>query len=256
MPSTTVWGEHSVGQDSHVPLYRQIELAISRLIDGGEVGPQTILPSEARMAELYGVSRLTVRQAVSELRRKGLVESRQGKGTFVASAGLEDVSCLSSFTENALRAGRLPESQMIFFGEVVDAEMAQRLNLDKSTPMILATRLRRLDGAPVYLSFAHIPTDFGRSLREADFPEIGLQQSLYQTLERCCELRLSNGEETVSATLATKKVAELLGVKYRTPLVERTCTMRIADGSAVVAERTLWARSQNSSVRLVWNGTR
>ena len=250
------WDEHRVRHDSPVPLYRQIEFAIARLIDAGDLSPETSLPSEARLAELYGVSRLTVRQALAELRRKGLVESRQGKGTFVSSPGQGDVTCLSSFTETALRSGRVPTSQLISFGDVIDGQVARDLGLDGLQPLIRVVRLRSLDGIPVYLSFASIPAVFGRTLHASDFPEHGLEQSLYQSLERCCGLHLSVGEETVRATLASTTAAPLLGVRSRAPLVERTCIMRSADGRPVVAERTLWARIQQTSVRLVWSGTR
>ena len=256
MASMATWDEHRVRHDSPVPLYRQIEYAIARLIDVGDISPRTNLPSEARLAELYGVSRLTVRQALGELRRKGLVESRQGKGTFVSSPGQGDVPCLSSFTETALRSGHVPTSQLISFGEVIDRQVARDLDLDESQPLIRVVRLRSLDGIPVYLSFASIPTSFGRTLRASDFPEFGLEQSLYQSLERSCGLHLRVGEETVSARLASKAAAPLLGVRNRAPLVERTCIMRIADGRRVVSERTLWAQMQQTSVRLVWSGTR
>ena len=250
------WGGASVSHDSPVPLYRQIEGAIARLIDSGEMSPHSALPSEAKLSELYGVSRLTVRQALGELRRKGLVESHQGKGTFVAAPARSDVTCLSSFTETALRSGHTPRSQMISFGEVMDVAMARHLNQDERMPLIQVVRLRLLDDTPAFLSIASIPLLVGQSLAVDDFPALGLRQSLYQTLERCCGVHLRHGEEEVSATLATKSVAQLLGVKYRAPLVARTCTMFAAKGHPAISERTLWAQPQTSSVRLVWSGTR
>lgn len=73
----------AVDHDSGTPLYVQLADIIARKIDAGELAPDRPIPAETRMAEEYGVARLTARRAVRELRERGLVRTVQGKGTFV-----------------------------------------------------------------------------------------------------------------------------------------------------------------------------
>lgn len=94
-------------EQSKLPKYHQIREALSRQINAGFFSPGDKLPTEQRLAELYGVSRLTVRQAISQLSAEGIIRSVQGKGSFinsqsrVADTGLKTIHVLaSSFHEN------------------------------------------------------------------------------------------------------------------------------------------------------------
>jgi GntR family transcriptional regulator len=68
---------------SAIPLYYQIEQDLASLIASGTLSPGSQLPSEEELVQKYGVSRTTVRKAVQELERLGLIEIRRGRGTFV-----------------------------------------------------------------------------------------------------------------------------------------------------------------------------
>lgn len=70
---------------AEVPLYERVRQAVKSSIDDGRYAPGERLPSEARLAEDLGVNRLTVRRAIEELARAGVVESRQGSGTYVSA---------------------------------------------------------------------------------------------------------------------------------------------------------------------------
>ena len=74
---------------SAIPLYFQIQQDLASLIASGMLAPGSQLPSEEELVQRYGVSRTTVRKAVQELDRLGLIEIRRGRGTFVrASRGM------------------------------------------------------------------------------------------------------------------------------------------------------------------------
>ncbi|GAA4944494.1 hypothetical protein GCM10023224_29440 [Streptomonospora halophila] len=73
--------------ESATPLYRQLADIIAAKIASGELPPDTPVPSEVRLAEEYGVARLTARRAMRDLRERGLVVTVMGKGTFVAEDG-------------------------------------------------------------------------------------------------------------------------------------------------------------------------
>jgi GntR family transcriptional regulator of arabinose operon len=72
-------------KDNPLPLYYQLRLAILDRIAGGEFKPDKAIPSERKLAESYGVSRITVVKALNDLAQEGVLERRQGKGTFVSA---------------------------------------------------------------------------------------------------------------------------------------------------------------------------
>src|SRR5215216_6316626 len=92
-------------------MYRQLSNLIRQQIERGELATGDQAPSEARLSERYGISRITVRQALAELERDALVEKVPGKGTFVREPKprVERLTRLSGFGENmaalGLRAG-------------------------------------------------------------------------------------------------------------------------------------------------------
>jgi DNA-binding GntR family transcriptional regulator len=73
-----------IRHDSSVPVATQVARDIERDIGAGQLAPDTRLPSEADLAQQYGVARMTVRRAVAQLRDKGLVVTVHGRGSFVA----------------------------------------------------------------------------------------------------------------------------------------------------------------------------
>ena len=73
-------------KESAVPLYEQLKLSLSKKIEEHVLQEGERLPSEAELCAEFDVSRITVRRAVDELVEEGVLERRQGKGTFVASS--------------------------------------------------------------------------------------------------------------------------------------------------------------------------
>ncbi len=79
-------------RESHLPLYVQIATALREAIHAEQFSAGSKLPSEAQLSEHFGVARMTVRQAIGELRNAGLVTPRQGRGAIVrepAAAGVQ-----------------------------------------------------------------------------------------------------------------------------------------------------------------------
>ena len=73
-----------IDHESGKPVYMQLADIITGQIESGDLVPDRPIPAETRLAETYGIARLTVRRAVRELRERGLVYTVQGKGTYVA----------------------------------------------------------------------------------------------------------------------------------------------------------------------------
>ena len=97
-----------------VPLYVQLKEKIEQKISDGEYKPGEKLQTEGEMAKSFGVSIITVRKAVSELVEKGLVEKKQGKGTFVCQRKVtKDMKKLQSFSEMCAHMGMKAGGRML-----------------------------------------------------------------------------------------------------------------------------------------------
>lgn len=145
--------------NSSIPLYRQIADALEgRIRQGGlEEGQQ--LPSEARLGEGFGVSRITVRQALAELEQKGLVERVPGKGTYArrSDAKVERITRLSGFGENMAALGLTASYRVLRAEEAVaPPEVADRLGVP-GRRAFLVERVLLADGTPVGAHVSYMP---------------------------------------------------------------------------------------------------
>lgn len=172
--------------DSTIPLYRQLSDHLRSQVHSGAFNPGQRLPSEAQLGETFGISRITIRQALGDLEREGLVTRVPGKGTFVAERPkqIEGLPRLSSFSEDAAASGRTAGYRLLVAGirEVVPA-VQQALQL--STPhAFVVERVLLADDAPVGVHRSHVPPWIvSRGTPGAFTSETLAQGSLYRMLE-------------------------------------------------------------------------
>ena len=104
-----------IDYNSVIPLYEQVASALRADIQGGAFDATKRLPTEEELAEKYGISRITVRRAVGDLVEEGLVEKKQGKGTFIRTPKMHKDMNRSgmSFTELCAVNGRKPSTRLI-----------------------------------------------------------------------------------------------------------------------------------------------
>jgi GntR family transcriptional regulator, N-acetylglucosamine utilization regulator len=237
--------------DSPIPLYHQLEVAIRELVLAGELKPGAPLPTEIQLQEEYGVSRSTVRKAIDELERAGLIVKRHGVGTFVAEPGSNTFKCLSSFTAEALREGREPGTTILDF-EVAPGKQpgTSRLRLGSDDEVVFVKRLRLLDGEPVYVSYAYIAGRLVPDLSPAAFNGGGIDQSLYHLIQSHYGVSLAEGEEVTTAVEADEEVARIFGLNPGSPVVKESCLLRNRAGIPVVYEEAVWGLPQ--VIRIRW----
>jgi len=201
------------------PLYYRIQRDISDSITGGEYAPGARIPSEAALAERYGVTRMTVRQAVDGLISKGLVTRRQGSGTYVlrpreAQRGLNR---LTSFTEDMHAQGHRTTSVQLERGEAEPPLYVQeQLELQAGAHTVVLERLRRLDEEPVALHRVWLPLWLAPGLARRSLKN---GASLYETLELELGVRLSSARQRITAVAAGEREAGLLEVELGSPLL-------------------------------------
>jgi GntR family transcriptional regulator len=188
------------------------------------------LSAERTLAERYGVSRVTVRQALQELMFDGHLYRLQGKGTFVARPKLTQTLRLTSHTREMQDSGLAPGSGVLCAERVEDPpHVAKALELD---PGAIAWRIQRLRPAN------DEPMAIDSLYAEADrFPERAAHMarggSLYALLRDAYRVPLVRGEEMIECVPATPVAAKLLATEPRTPLLRLTRTSWDEEGRVI-----------------------
>lgn len=201
----------SVSRQDVRPLYKQVKDRLLALLSDGSVPPMGKLPSERELVEFYGVSRITVRQAMRELVAEGHLRSHPGKGFYSTgrSARAFELELLRSFTATAERHGLRPGS-LLLGGEIVaaDEKLAASLQTKLGEPVVTLRRLRLLDGEPVAIAEDWIVAAKVPDLLTLDWRSGN--RSLYDELRQRYGLVPELGETILSSRLADKTEARLL----------------------------------------------
>jgi GntR family transcriptional regulator len=211
--------------DDRLPRYRRLAEALAARVRAGEWPPGTALPAESRLAAEAGVALGTVRAALADLEREGLVERRQGRGTFVR-AGLAGASMLRffRFRESAgSPAPEAPSSRILSLREVaLDEAVAGRLAAGRSRRGLFLLRLRSLGRRPVLLERIWLPLARFRALASVeprDFPDL-----LYPFYAERCGIVVARAMEDIGfRRLAAEDAARLrLAAGHPAATIERT----------------------------------
>src|SRR5262245_49056990 len=155
---------------SAIPLYFQIEQDLASLIASGALAPGSQLPTEEELVRKYGVSRTTVRKAVQELERLGLIEIRRGRGTFVRAEKLaQEFTELTGFVEDMVALGLQPSAKVLGTAPMeADETVARQLRMPIGTSVMQIRRVRIGDGVALSLDETYLPMDLGRKVVEDD----------------------------------------------------------------------------------------
>lgn len=203
--------------ENPAPLYQQIYHLLRQKILDRQWPPDDLLPSEAGLMKQYGVSRATVRQALDELVRDGLVYRRQGRGTFVApSTAAQGLVRIVGFTEDMAQRGLSPATKLVSASLVpASAGMAEALHLEEGAALARIERLRLADGAPIGVDIAFWVHYYCPGILTQDYTT----RSLRGMLEERYQIRLARARQAIKAVAATQELAEVLEVEVGFPLL-------------------------------------
>lgn len=214
------WAFH-VRRTKGLPLYVQIREALRQKIAAGEIAVGEQLPGEQDLARLFGVSRMTLRQAIDDLARQGHLRVLHGRGVIVVSRKVRrDYGRLTGFHEDVTARNLQPSSRLLERRVVpAEAEMAENLAIKPGDPVIFFSRLRLADGQVVACNDVHSPAGLCPWLETADLE----QQSLYKLYE-AHGITLEWAHQIVEARAATPEQARKLDVDPGSPVmyIERT----------------------------------
>lgn len=198
---------------SALPLYYQIKQNLQELVDSGKFSPGDLLPAEGEMGDYYGVSRLTVRQAVGELVREGVLVRERGRGTFVARPKTTHAMVRTAgFSERIRDQGQVPSSRVLSY-EIIPApaRIAEWLRQPEGAPIYKLVRLRSVDGEAQLIETTHLPQSSFPGMETVDFSKA----SLYSVLAERYDCLVTAADEVFEPVLVTKYEADLLGVKEK-----------------------------------------
>ena len=189
---------------------------LKRLILGGEFALGSKLPNEDRLCERFGVSRVTIREAVRGLIEDGLVVRRHGSGTYVTRRPLirNSLDVNFSYTEHFQESGFRPGRRLLGLKHVqADADLAEGLGLEVGAALLEVRRIRTADGRPAIYSVDRLPD----GLIDPATERSAFGGSLYRLLTDAGH-PIAHAEAVLTPAVADKELARLLDVSLGTPI--------------------------------------
>lgn len=204
------------------PKYAAIASDLRARIDDGEYAPGDRLPAQHALAAEYAVTLMTLRQALAELEREGVVHASKGRGTFVSSQpavrlGLDH---LSSFAQEMDHQGTVVDTEVLSIREhaPVPTSVRDLLGVDADAELVELVRRRSIAGVPVVVQHSTLPAPMWSRIADVDLTAT----SLYDALRDHAGRSVERASETFRAIAAADHIADLLRVPAGAPCLEST----------------------------------
>lgn len=210
---------------------RRVYLLLRDEMSNGTYPPGSTLPGEQKLAEIFAVSRVTIRRALDALDADGLVARRAGSGTLVrAPADAGPVAAdFTSLMPQLVAMGQATTARLLSFSYgAAPVHVAQAMGLEQGARVQTAVRVRSLEGRPFSHLTTYVPEGIAANYTEADLATT----PLFRLLERS-GVRVEGAQQSVTATLASPDVAEALGVSVGSALLSLRRVVRDAGGRGV-----------------------
>jgi GntR family transcriptional regulator len=220
---------------SRVPRYHQIAQTLRERIVAGGHGPGKRLDNQRSLAREFGVTLMTLRQALDLLERDGLIARRHGLGTFVARPSIDyDILHLRALAGDLSALGEDVATRFVrSYKTVADRRVAEALRLSERAPVFVLERLRLVDGEPVSFQASYLPAPIGEEVSKADLAVTPLRQVLSFKLG----IEITAAHETVSAVPLDRRAAREMGCRPGTAAFRSDRISTGADGTPIVYDR-------------------
>jgi GntR family transcriptional regulator len=216
----------ALNPDARLPLYQRLADALRDQVVAGHWRPGDRLPSENELAELHELAAGTVRQALAQLVREGILERQHGRGTFVRRPTFDQSLFRFYRLRTASGETSIPESRILGMRRDKAPEyVANQLAIAAGSDAINIQRLRLVNDEPVLAEEIWLPADKFLKLLDLDTNDIG--PLLYPVYDSVCGLTVAHAQETLTAELASDVTARLLRLEQPAPVI---VIERIANG--------------------------
>jgi len=222
------------------PIYQQLNQLLRSLVRTDEfpVGGQFL--TEREVSERFQVSRATANKALSNLVAEGVLAFRKGVGTFVSARSMDyNLRALVSFTDEAIAAGKRPETRVLLFERVAarkaPEDVSRALDVSGADPLWYMERLRLADGLPVIFERRHIVAAHCKTLKKED-----VGGSLYKVWNGRYNLDVEGAEQSIRAVNMGREEATTLGTRQNAAGLLVTSVGFLRGRKPLWFERTLY----------------
>lgn len=220
-----------IDKKSPIPAYYQIKEDIKNRIRTGEWKSGEAIDSERKISDSYGVSRMTVRQAIGELEREGILEREKGRGTFVSPPRVTQHNIMS-FTDMASAGGMKSKTLVLSFDRIpVPEKYAQAI---EGSYVYFITRLRYIDDQPIGIETVYIPVYMLEGVEKNQ-----LEGSLFQLLKDR-DYSIKDSEASIQACSMNKAYSEIFGTNASLPLIKIITKYMCSKGNGVFFEESVY----------------
>jgi GntR family transcriptional regulator len=234
-------------KNSSIPAYSQLKAIINNRIQSGEYAEGGIIPSERELAKHFGISRMTVRQALNEMVAEGVLVREKGIGTFVSKRKIQQKN-ISSFSETVRAKGMVPSTKVLYFKkETAGDDISAKLDISKNEQVYAVKRLRLANGIPVGLEQVYIPVSFCPDLESHQ-----LEASLYQLINDRYGIRIDYMDNIIEASVTTAEERKLLKINTSTPVLRISGVSYISGGRKFSYEKDIYRGDQYSYIARIF----
>ena len=227
-------------RDRPVPLYYQLELHLRNAIESGRYPPGARIPTESELARSFGVSRITVREALRRLEEDGLLSRTRGRGSFVLPHAVEgrkierNPARLLAFEQDILRHGWKPRVEVLAFERCpVPDRIAALLQLSPGEEVVRARRLGWAGEEPLWVESRYFHPRIAECVSQADLSRVSVTAFLHAV----AGVHVANTRLRITAGAATANQAKYLNVKPGEPVLINEFAFYGTDGRPTEAAR-------------------
>jgi GntR family transcriptional regulator len=196
-----------IDKNSAVPIYIQLGEVLKKKIKDRVYLPGEALPTERELTELFNVSRMTLRQAVSNLVQEGVLYKIQGKGAYVSKETIEKKMEIQSFSEDMKKRGLIPSNKVLYFEKITpDDEIKNKLQLSENDKVYFLNRIRFANGEPMAIEYCYLPEKYYPDLTKYNI----LNCSLYTLMKEEYHVEFNYMKQYIKAVNLGKTEAEIL----------------------------------------------
>lgn len=241
-----------IDKKTPIPVYYQLKNIILDRIKDGQYPVDGLIPSERELGEMFGISRMTVRQALNQLVSEGVLHREKGKGTFVSKPKLEQRN-LMSFSDIVRKKGLTPSTRILHFGkEKAEQHVKEMLELGDEAVVYNIKRLRLADNVPVGIEQDFIPEKCCPNLDKFD-----LTTSLYRLVKDEYGYTISYVDNVIEASKPSVEERKLLSIQPGIPVLSIASTTFTESGLRLIFERSVYRSDEYKyNVRVYGDGSK
>lgn len=224
-----------IDKKSPIPAYYQLKKIILTKIEKGEFDLSQPIPSERDLSEALNISRMTVRQALSQLVTEGVLYREKGKGTFVSKIKIEQRNIMS-FSDTVRNKGLNPSTKVLFFEKnIAKQDINEILQLKNNELVYNIKRLRLANDIPIGIEEVIIPEKYCPNLERFD-----LTASLYKLIREEYSLTINYVDNVIEASRPFKEEKELLDISANIPIIRISGKSFTESGTNLLYERSVY----------------